>query len=262
MIQNSLAWNRLPIYLALFVGLSAPALGASFRSQNFIVTAPTKELAQEIGERAEYCRKRQALDWFGVELPAWAEPCPISATVGADLKLQGWTSYVFLSGRPTSWQMQVQGPRAGLLRSVIPHEVNHAIFATYFGRRLPRWAEEGACVSVEHPRERGDLEGLLPRQLDLDKVMGLDQMFTLRQYPANVLPLYAQGYSLVSFLLTKGGKQKFVAFLRDGTESANWALAAQRHYNHPTLLDLQMAWLQWAAPSVERTDALIADAKQ
>jgi hypothetical protein len=261
MILNSLAWNRLPIYLALFVGLSAPAFGASFRTPNFIVTAPTKELAREIGERAEECRNRQALEWFGVELPTWVDPCPISATVGSDLKLQGWTSYVFLGGRPVSWQMQVQGPRAGLLRSVIPHEVNHAIFATYFGRRLPRWAEEGACVSVEHRRERGDLENLLPRQLDVDKVMGLDQMFTLREYPANVLPLYAQGYSLVSFLLTRGGKHKFVDFLRDGTDNANWAAAAQRHYGHATLLDLQMAWLQWAAPSVPRAGTLVADAK-
>lgn len=262
MIPNLLILKRLAILLALSIGLSVPAFGASFRTQNFIVTADTAEHAEQIAQRAEDCRERLAVDWFGIELPPWNDPCPILAMVGQELGVQGQTTFVFQQGQPTSWQMEVQGPRSVLLRSVVPHEVAHTIFATYFGRRLPRWAEEGACVSVEHRRDLGNLEDLLPSQLDLGKVMTLDQMFNVREYPTDILPLYAQGYSLVCFLLTHGDKRKFVDFLSHGMKDGNWALAAQTHYGHATLDDLQQAWLQWAAPPLQRPSTLVASASK
>jgi hypothetical protein len=251
--------NRLILHLALLACLSTQAFGASFRSRNFIVTADTRDLAREIGEHAEHCRKQFALDWFGFELPPWDDPCLVSAAVGDRLAVRGRTTYEFDQRRPTRWEMQVQGPRQVLLRSVVPHEIMHAIFATHFGRRLPWWAEEGACVSVEHRQDRGDLEKLLPNHLDSGQVMILEQTFALGQYPENSLSSYAQGYSLVSFLLKHGGKRKFIAFLGDGVDGTDWASAAQIHYGHATLGDLLDAWLQSAAPSAPASNTLAAD---
>jgi hypothetical protein len=241
--------------------LSAPAFAGGFRTQNFVVSADTAELAREIGERAECYRKQLALDWFGIELPSWEAPCLISAVVGERIALRGQTSYVFDRRQAKQWEMQVQGPREAILRSVLPHEMTHAIFATYFGCRLPRWAEEGACVFVEHRRERSDLERLLPNYLDLGKVLALEQMFTLREYPTDALTLYAQSYSLVSFLVKQGGKRKYIDFLADGMDKANWALAAQTHYGHATLPELQTAWIQWAALPVQTTVLMAAAAE-
>jgi hypothetical protein len=257
-MQNLLNSKRLILHLALLACLSAPAFGGSFRTRNFIVTADTRDLAREIGERAEGCRKHFALDWLGTELPPWDEPCLVSAAVGDGLKVRGRTTFLFDEERPTRWEMQVEGPRLVLLRSVVPHEVMHAIFTTHFGRRLPWWAEEGACVSVEHGQDRADLERLVPNQLDLGNVMMLEQMFSLRQYPGSSLSSYAQGYSLVSFLLEQGGKRRFAAFLGDGIESANWPAAAQIHYGHATLQALQDAWLAWTAPAIRAGTMLAA----
>ena len=36
-----------------------------------------------------------------------------------------------------------------ILDSVLPHEITHTIFATHFGQPLPRWADEGACTTVD-----------------------------------------------------------------------------------------------------------------
>ena len=57
--------------------------------------------------------------------------------------------------------MNVQGSLERILDSVLPHEITHTIFATHFGRPLPRWADEGACTTVEHSTERRKQEQLL-----------------------------------------------------------------------------------------------------
>ncbi len=54
---------------ALLVIGSLPVLtGASFRSANFTVEAPSREVAQRVAERAEVCRTSIARAWLGGEL--------------------------------------------------------------------------------------------------------------------------------------------------------------------------------------------------
>ena len=50
------------------------------------------------------------------------------------------------------------------------------------------------------------------------KVRGIafPQMFAMREYPADVLPLYSQGYSLARYLIERGGRHKYVSFVGDG----------------------------------------------
>src|ERR1700736_90045 len=61
----------------------APAANASrvHRSANFEVTAPTPEIARQIGLAAERLRKEKARLWLGEELPAWSRPCPITVKI-------------------------------------------------------------------------------------------------------------------------------------------------------------------------------------
>ena len=257
-MPNSIHLKRLILYSALLACLSAPALATSFRTPNFIVTADTRDLAQEIAERAEDCRKHLAFDWLGIELPPWDEPCVVSTAVGDGLKVRGQTTFIFDEERATQWEMRLEGPRSVLLRSVVPHEVMHAVFTTHFGRRLPWWAEEGACVSVEHEHERADLERLLPNQSDARNVMLLEQMFSSREYPSLCLASYAQAYSLVSFLLAHGGKRTFAAFLEDGIERADWPAAAQVHYGHTSLQALQKAWFA-STPALREGAMLVSN---
>ena len=57
--------------------------------------------------------------------------------------------------------MSIQGSRQRILDSVLPHEVTHTIFASHFRQPLPRWADEGACTTVEHASERAKQEKML-----------------------------------------------------------------------------------------------------
>ena len=201
------------------------SLGASHRTKNFIVTAPSDELAQQIGQTAEKFRRDLAVEWLGSEMPNWAQPCPITAQVADNLGAGGATSFMFDHGEVFGWRMTIQGSRERILDSVLPHEVTHTIFATHFRQPLPRWADEGACTTVEHASERAKQQNMLISFLRTGRGIAFSQMFAMKEYPHDVMPLYSQGYSLARYLVAQGGKHKFLEFIADGLRDENWTRA-------------------------------------
>ena len=64
-----------------------------------------------------------------------------------------------------------------------------------------------------------------------------------RDYPADVLALYAQGYSVVDFLVRKSSKPTFLAFVAQGQRDG-WDKALQVHYRYRSVEELEQAWRQ------------------
>jgi hypothetical protein len=232
---------------------SADAAGG-YRTKNFVVTAPTPQLAKEIGDSAEMWRKKQAIEWLGKELPPWSRPCPITAQVDEHLGAGGATSFVFDQGEVYDWQMNIQGSRQRILDSVLPHEVTHTIFASHFRRALPRWADEGACTTVEHRSEVAKQEKMLIQFLKTGRGIPFTKMFKMKDYPRDILPLYSQGHSLSQLLIESRGKKAFLTFLEDGMRDGDWQRAVDQHYEFENLLALQNAWMEWVREGRPKVD--------
>ena len=220
-------------------------MGASQRTANFIVTAPTDDQAQQIASAAEKFRRELAIEWLGHEMPTWSQPCPITAQVAEHLGAGGATSFLFEHGEVFGWKMSIQGSHERILDSVLPHEVTHTIFATHFRRPLPRWADEGACTTVEHTSERTKQQVMLVDFLRTGRGIAFSRMFVMKDYPHDVMPLYSQGYSLARYLIAQGGKRKFLTFLSDGMRDEDWQRATRQHYGFDNLAVLQETWLDW-----------------
>jgi hypothetical protein len=234
------------------------SLGANYRTTNFIVSTSTPELAEEIGKSAEKFRKELAIQWLGKEMRNWAQPCPITAQVAENLGAGGATSFLFERGEVYGWKMTIQGSRERILDSVLPHEVTHTVFATYFRQPLPRWADEGACTTVEHASERAKQQNMLIDFLRTGRGIAFSRMFAMKEYPQDVMPLYSQGYSLARYLIANGGRQKFLAFVKDGLQDENWTRAIQEHYGYKSLGNLQNTWLAWVkqgSPAIDQPSA-------
>jgi hypothetical protein len=251
-------WRRAVAALTLVVGACTAAAAADHRTANFVVTAPTPVLARRIGEASEQYRHDLAVEWLGKPLPRWSRPCPITAQVAPQLGAGGATSFVFDKGEVFNWTMTIQGSEERILDSVLPHEVTHTIFATHFRRPLPRWADEGACTTVEHPVERARQHRLLVEFLTTGRGIAFPDMFAMREYPADVLPLYSQGYSLARYLIERGGRRKYVAFVGDGLASENWPAALGRHYGVGDLARMQHVWLEWVKQGCPAPPAVVA----
>ena len=157
----------------------------------------------------------------------------------------GATSFVFDRGEVFNWTMTIQGSEERILDSVLPHEITHTIFASHFRRPLPRWADEGACTTVEHPVERARQHRLLIEFLTTGRGIAFPEMFAMKEYPADVLPLYSQGYSLARYLIERGGRHKYIAVVAAGLDTENWSAALGKHYGVTNVAQMQHVWLAW-----------------
>lgn len=238
---------RLALALATSLILADVSAAANYRTENFVVQAASPQVARLVAEAAEKYRRDLAIEWLGKELPNWARPCPVKVEVGPNLGAGGATSFVFDRGEVFGWNMDIQGPMDRLLDSVLPHEVTHTIFATHFRQPLPRWADEGACTTVEHESERNKQQRMLVQFLQTGRGISFSHMFRMKEYPRDVLPLYAQGHSLATYLIHHGGKARYLQFLEDGLKSENWIGALQQHYGFENMSNLQNTWLDWVA---------------
>jgi hypothetical protein len=232
---------------ALLAVLLAISMGASYRGANFTVETADPQMAARISQAAEQFRHDLAIEWLGQEMPNWAQPCMMTVHVAPNLGAGGATTFVFDHGEVFGWRMTIQGSAERVLDSVLPHEITHMVFASYFRRPLPRWADEGGATSVEHISEKQKHRQMLVQFLRTGRGIAFGQMFAMTEYPQDVMPLYAQGYSLAEFLIYHGGRKKFVAFLADGMGDGQWAAAIQRNYRISDLPALQNTWVAWVA---------------
>ena len=229
-------------------------------TENFVVNAPDPQLARRAATLAEGYRASLSQEWLGYEIETWQQRCPITIEIGPHAG--GETSFGFVGGSrdnsvravPIDWKMNIFGPPDRVLDAVLPHEITHTIFATHFGRPLPRWADEGACTTVEHESERAKNHQLLMQFLTAKPSRGIpfNRMFTMKQYPHDILPLYAQGHSLAKFLIGKKDKRHFVNYIEAGLELeqgrssvAVWNRVTKEFYKYENLSDLQIAWQSW-----------------
>lgn len=231
---------------AVCVFAAGQALGATYTTPNFIVTAPTAEIAEKCGKTAEFYREAIAVEWLGKKMPRWYKPCTLTVKVG-QVGAGGATTFAFDRGEVFGWRMNVQGSLERILDSVIPHEVSHTVFACRFRRPLPRWADEGAATLIEHESERRRQALLLKQVWNTSRRIPLRKLLAIKEYPSDmhaVLTLYAEGYSLADFLVQAGGKTRYLEFL-DTAHEHGWDRAIEQHYNLKGVDDLETRWNDW-----------------
>jgi hypothetical protein len=255
---------------------SEPAAGAGDgqpRAVNFVVEAPTDELARALTTDAELHRRALALKWLGQELPAWSKPCPIRYAQG--LGNNGATTFHFdknASGEPVlkSLAMELRGEFKSTRAAVLPHEVMHAILASYFGKPVPRWADEGIACLAEPDEQQANQDRRAREFLNGGRGIRLKVLLPMTGYPRDVLALYAQGHSVARYLAGGApsgttelkdlphvgtlfadgadGHRRLLAFVylgAEGNTAESWAKAAKTVYGFKSLDDLEEAWLAW-----------------
>lgn len=235
------------IRTALLAAVLMVSMGARFQSANFIVETSDARLAPQFAQAAEKYRHEMAVEWLGQPMPNWSQPCMMTVQVGPHLGAGGATTFIFDHGEVFGWRMTIQGSAERILDSVLPHEITHMVYASHFRRPLPRWADEGGATSVEHMSEKQKHRTMLMQFLRTGRGIAFSQMFAMTEYPADVMPLYAQSYSLAEFLIFQSGRRNYIEFLDDGMRDGQWSAAIHRHYGITDMSALQNTWVNWVA---------------
>jgi len=231
---------------ALCAAVLFVSMGAAVRTPNFIVETPDPNFARQVAQAAEKHRYDLAVAWLGQPMPNWSAPCRMTVRTGPRLGAGGATTFFFDRGEVFGWRMSIQGSRERILDSVLPHEITHMVFASHFRQPLPRWADEGGATSVEHASERMRHRKMLVQFLHRGRGIPLNRMFAVRgDYPRDIMPFYAQSYSVADHLIQLGGRRKYVEFLEDALKTDDWSGAIRRHYGIDGAGPLQQQWLAW-----------------
>jgi hypothetical protein len=234
-----------PARAALLAAVLLVSMGAGYRSTNFVVQTHDPRLAEQIAKASEKYRKDLAIAWLGHAMPNWAAPCTMTVRVGPNLGAGGATTFLFDRGEVYGWRMSIQGSAERIFDSVLPHEITHMILASHFRQPLPRWADEGAATSVEHASERAKHKKMLQQFLRTGRGIAFNRMFAMTEYPPDIMPLYAQGFSLAEFLIQQGGRRKYIEYLGEGLRTDDWPAATRKFYGPADLGKLQNTWLAW-----------------
>lgn len=228
----------------IVVVMALSSLGASYRTQNFLVEAPDARVARQVGDYAEYYRKEKAMQWLGQEMPNWNQPCPLKVSLTMNGS-GGATSFAYDRGRILDMNMNIEGTLDRLLASVLPHEVTHTVFAHVYRAKVPRWADEGGSVLSEDDIERTRHDQLVRQILNTPgRAIPLRRLFQLYEYPNDVMVLYAEGYSVTNFLVGLSNRSVFLNFVGQGMQRGDWDGACQRFYNFRSVEELEKAWVQ------------------
>jgi RNA polymerase sigma factor (sigma-70 family) len=219
-----------------------PESSAVVRTSNFTVHAPSRRIAQLIGDAAERLRRGQAILWLGKELPTWTELC----TVNVHLDVADFgnsTTFQFTNGKVVGRRMSLVGPLDQVLSSFLPHEITHTVLADHFGAPIPRWADEGAALQAVDVEEQQHHEAHMRELAGQPKrVVALPDLFRMRDYPKDLQALHAESYSLTHFLLQRKDRKTFLAFVAQGMQSDGWDAAVKDHYGFDDVAALKEAW--------------------
>src|SRR5262249_36589133 len=144
-----------------------------------------------------------------------------------------------------------------VLSSVLPHEVTHTVFASYFRMPVPRWADEGGSVLSEDDLERSRHDSMVRQILNSGRAIPLRRLFTLRDYPREVGALYSEGFSVSNFLVNSSDRPTFLRFVAHGMHYG-WDSAVQTHYRYQNVEQLEEAWLTHLRNTKSQPSSLVA----
>jgi len=209
---------------------------------------------------AETARTAAFERWSGSTRGEWKPGCNVylyataadyAKATGQSAASPGHATYKAEGGAVTARRLDLRADEPNLLAGLVPHETTHLVLGDLFADApLPRWADEGMAVLSE-PRGRIDrYVQTLHACRQRGQLMPLDQLLAKAEYPdeKSVTVFFVQSVSVVEYLVGVNGPRAFVDFLHD-TQRGSLDSALRKHYQCPSVAELQTRWLRKTYPA-------------
>jgi hypothetical protein len=207
-----------------------------------------KKLVEQVARVVERSRVSAYAKWVGGEEEIWKPKCYLyldNAEAGTSKLLHDARGYAKRGGLGFSTRryVRVRAKDTGLLDSVLPHEITHAVLFGEFGEQdAPPWAHEGMAGLAQSRADQEQFTNTLLRARRKRELFSVAKLMELEEYPEDDVALYyAQSVSLVEFLTADKGPREFIQFLRDAIRKGTEA-ALRQHYNFENYADLERHW--------------------
>jgi len=135
----------------------------------------------------------------------------------------------------------------GFLDNILPHEMAHIIFNEMVGFNnpaVPLWLQEG--VATYQQKNIYSVKADLAAKLKQGNFIGLPDLSRTEvsgsQDRAKVELFYAESYSLVKYLISEFGKDRFVFFCQNLRDIKDLTTALTKTYSFAGMEDFESSW--------------------
>ena len=232
-----------------------PPARITVHNQDFVVTAPTEELAHTVLRKAEQLRTEISQQWFGQPIPAGVTDTIISVNV-TERKDSGLT---WPSSDPDtpSCLVFLDSSEENVTGALLAHEMTHVVFATKCSVKLPAWADEGIASLHDDHKRKTIRQRILNKYAAAGSWPAIHEILTTERIVSHDQAGYATASSLVSFLLTKGDHRTLLRFAAEGA-GAGWDRAVNEHYQIADANGLQREWQIWVTKQLHQRQDVAA----
>jgi hypothetical protein len=136
-----------------------------------------------------------------------------------------------------------------LLNNVLAHEMAHIIFREMVGFNnpaVPLWLEEGVSVFQERRSENQSVKSYLVGRIQSNTFMNFNQLNSFNSMQSQDRQLielfYRESYSLLNYLISEFGKDKFVLFCQHLRDYRDLTRALRLAYSFDSLPEFESSW--------------------
>lgn len=218
-----------------------PALA---QNANFVVHAPTRELAEAVLHRAEALRDELAAAWLGETLPPSVGQALIHVKLSASQ--DKGLAWVADSPKRLSHIVWLTTSAERATGGTLAHEMVHVVLATRYPGQIPAWANEGAASLEDDAARLAVRRQILHWYARTGNWPSLKDLLDAPRIAPQDERSYALAASLTEFLLERGQRNRLLEFARSGRRTG-WEAALRRCYGIDSLETLDHQWRRWVA---------------
>lgn len=122
----------------------------------------------------------------------------------------------------------------------LDHELTHAFFFYLLNSNFDLFLNEGLAQNSEY-RRRESLRQTVYRRYSNGEFVPIDSLYGRNSYDRSLL-IYHEGFSVVDFLIARGGSLWMAAFLDELVKSNDVNKTLARFYGYKNIKELQAAW--------------------
>lgn len=200
--------------------------------------------AETIGKECDAIIER-LIERYG-EPRTWKQ-FPVIFTVGGGGRIAGYTSYQGGVVKEVVVYQTFDVARGGTL----DHELTHAFAFYWLNSNFDLFFNEGIAQNSEY-RRRATLRQIVYQRYNNGDFIPLNKLYGLGSYDSNLL-IYHEGFSVVDFLIARGGSKWFIAFLDALTnEKLSIETALKHYYGYSSLKELELEWTNYVESGQDR----------
>lgn len=134
--------------------------------------------------------------------------------------------------------------------ATLDHELTHAFFFYFLNSSFDLFLNEGLAQNSEYKR-RASLRQTVYRRYSNGEFWTLDRLYGRNAYDSSLL-IYHEGFSVVDFLIARGGSEWLAEFMRDLVARGNVDESLRLFYGYSSLKTLQKDWLNYIESGQDR----------